>query len=330
MSAGGDDPTRPSLVTAGETMLRLAPPGEDGLETADSLAVRVGGAESNVAIAAARLGLDAAWTSVLPDSPLGRRVTGALRAHGVEPLVAWSDTGRQGTYYLERGPAPRQTTVVYDREGAPVREAAPDDLSLDRVRAADAVHVTGITPALSPTLARTTAELLATARDAGTTTTFDVNYRSKLWRATAARETLSDFLPLVDVLVVARRDAATVLEREGAAPAVAADLAAEYGAETVVVTRGDEGAVAFHDGTVHEQGAFPATSAHAVGTGDAFVGGFLARRLRGDAVPVALEYGTATAALKRSIPGDVAAVTPAEVERVVAGDGPNQERAVSR
>lgn len=308
-----------TLVTFGETMLRLTPPGNRRLETADSFEVHVGGAESNVAVAAARLGLDATWVSKLPDSPLGRRVVAGVRRHGVEPAVVWSDAGRQGVYYLERAPEPRGNEVTYDRADAAVTTATPDELPLGRVRETDAFFASGITPALSATLADTTGSLLRAARDAGTSTAFDVNYRAKLWSPAEARATLADLLPAVDLLVVAERDAATVFDRDGDPVDVAAGLADEYGLDTVVLTRGDAGALALRDGRVHEQDTFEAASAHPVGTGDAFVGGFLARRLTGGSLPEALEYGAATAALKRTIPGDVAVVTPAEVERVVAG-----------
>ena len=89
------------LVTFGETMIRLSPPAGERIETARSLEFRTAGAESNVAVAASRLGCSAAWLSKLPDSPLGRRVTTELRTHGVEPYVRWDDDARQGAYYIE-------------------------------------------------------------------------------------------------------------------------------------------------------------------------------------------------------------------------------------
>lgn len=308
-----------TLVTFGETMLRLTPPGNRRLETADSLEVHVGGAESNVAVAAARLGLDATWISKLPDSALGRRVVADIRQHGVEPAVVWSDAGRQGVYYLERAPEPRGNEVTYDRGDAAVTTATPGDLPVERVQEADAFFTSGITPALSETLADTTGALLRAAREAGTLTAFDVNYRAKLWSPTEAHATLADLLSAVDLLVVAERDAETVFDRDGDPRNVAAGFADEYDLDTVVLTRSDAGALVSHDGTVHEQDAFEATSAHPVGTGDAFVGGFLACRIPGGSFPKALEYGAATAALKRTVPGDAAVVTPAEVERVIAG-----------
>jgi 2-dehydro-3-deoxygluconokinase len=305
------------LVTFGESMLRLSTPGDDRLERADRLAVHVAGAESNVAVAAQRLGVDTLWTSKLPESPVARRLTTPLRSHGVEVEVARSRAGRLGTYYLETAGEPRGLNVIYDREGAAVTTAETDELPTDRIRDADAFYTTGITPALSGTLETTTRELLELAREAGTTTSFDLNYRSKLWSPAAARETLTDLFPLVDLMVLPEDDAGSVLEREETGEALARAVAAEYGFETVVVTMGEAGALALHDGAVHEQSAYETDTLDRVGTGDAFVGGFLARRLRGGSITGALEYGAATAALKRTMPGDVAVVTPAEVEAVI-------------
>ena len=308
----------PELATFGETMLRLSPPGDEPVETARTVEVHAAGAESNVAVAAQRLGVESTWLSKLPDSPPGRRVLCALRQHGVDPAVVLTADGRQGTYYLESAGAPRGRTVTYDRDGTAIRTATAAELPTDRVERADIFHTTGITPALSTTLATTTTDLLELAREADTTTAFDLNYRSKLWPAEEARETVTDLLDLVDLFVVADRDAEQVLGLTGTPTETAERLAADRDFETVVVTRGDAGAVAVHGGETHEQPAISAGDAHPIGTGDAFVGGYLASRLQGGTVPDALAYGTATAALKRTIPGDAAVVTPEAVERALA------------
>ncbi|MFB6130000.1 MAG: bifunctional 2-dehydro-3-deoxygluconokinase/2-dehydro-3-deoxygalactonokinase [Salinigranum sp.] len=308
------------LVTLGESMLRFSPPRGERLETMRRLDVGVGGAESNVAVAASHLGLDVTWLSKLPDTPLGRWIVRELRGHGVRPSVAWSAEGRVGTYYLEHGGAPRGTTVVYDREDAAVTTATSAELAVEHVRSAAAFHTTGITPALSPTLAETTAALLEAAREAGTATTFDLNYRSKLWTPEEARAVLERLFPAVDVLFVAQRDAATVLGRDDDAVAVAHGLLTDFDFQTVVLTRGERGALAVHDGALYEQPAYDADTYDAIGTGDAFVGGYLARQLRGGGVDEALAYGAATASLKRTIEGDLAVVTPEEVESVVADE----------
>ena len=311
------------LVTFGETMLRFSPPEGTRLETADEFDVRLGGAESNVAVAAASLGLDAVWLSKLARSPLGRRVVRGLRGHGVDPRVAWDDAddARVGTYYLEPGGRPRGTQVVYDRANAAITSVDADDLPTDVLAEASYVYTSGITPALSDDVAEATATLLSDAREAGATTAFDLNYRSKLWSHEEAAAAYESLFPDVDVLVTPRRDASAVLDRDGEPESVARGLADEFGFETVVITQGEHGAFGLHDGDAYDQPAYRADTLDPIGTGDAFVGGFLAKRCLGGSVADALAWGAATAALKRTTAGDLAVVTPEEVERVVAERG---------
>ncbi|WP_198530019.1 bifunctional 2-dehydro-3-deoxygluconokinase/2-dehydro-3-deoxygalactonokinase [Halorubrum aethiopicum] len=309
------------LVTFGETMLRLSPPRGERLERTRDLDVQAGGAESNVAVGAARLGADAVWFSKLPDSPLGRRIVSELRSHGVRTGVAWddADSSRVGTYYLEHGGEPRGTNVIYDRADAAVTTVEPSELPTGALESAAYFHTTGITPALSETTRETTRTLLRTAGEADVTRTFDLNYRAKLWDPATARETYEALFADVDVLFVPRRDAREVLDREGDAVEIAHGLASEHGFESVIVTRGSGGAIALRDGSVHEQGVFEAETFDAIGTGDAFVAGYLAERIDGGDVPAALERAAATAALKRTVGGDIAVVTPEEVDRVIDG-----------
>ena len=306
------------LVTMGETMLKLSPPHGERLRTTREFSVQAAGAESNVAVAAAQLGLDSVWLSKLPDTVMGQRVTSELRSHGVEPRVALGgDTDRVATYYVEHGGAPRGTKVIYDRTNSAVTTATPDELAFDAIREAEWFHVTGITPALSGTLRETTAAALDAANEADTVTSFDLNYRSKLWSPAEAKETYERLLPEVDVLVAAIRDVRNVLDREGEAAELARGLAEEFDLRTVIVTRGGDGATAVHDGETFEQGIYEAETVDPVGTGDAFVGGYVARRLDGGSTSDALSYAAATAALKRTVDGDLAVVTPEEVEAVV-------------
>lgn len=301
------------LVTFGEGLLRLSPPPGVRIETATQLETRVGGAECNVAIAAARLGCSVAWLSKLPDTPPADRVLSTLRRHDVEPLVTRSESGRQGLYYLERGPEPRGSRVVYDRSAAAVTTADPGELDLSAVERASLCFTSGITPALSETLAETTRHLLETAERVA----FDLNYRRKLWEPAAARETLETLLPAVDVLFAPRRDARRVLGYEDDAESIARALHDEYDLETAVVTMSAEGALAWTGAELVEQPVVEAETLDPIGTGDAFVGGYLAQHLDGETVERALRYGAAAAALKRTIAGDVAVISPDEVEAVL-------------
>lgn len=305
------------IVTFGETMIRLSPARAERLETAESLDFRTAGAESNVAIAATRLGADATWLSKLPDNALGRRVRSDIRRHGVRPKIAWCDEGRQGTYYIEQGGQPRGANVIYDRQGAAITTAEPAELATHAIDAADVFFTTGITPALSDTLYETTAELIET----DTTTGFDLNYRSKLWSEATAAAAYDEFLPAVDLLFVPERDARSVLGIKGNAKSIAETLRSRYDCETVILTRGQEGALAATVSGVIEQPAFNTETTDPIGTGDAFVGAYLSQYVRGASTDRALEFGAATAALKRTIQGDIAVVTEPEVDRVIEQSG---------
>ena len=310
------------LVTFGETMLRLSPPRGERLETTRNLEVQTGGAESNVAAGAARLDVNAVWLSKLPDSPLGRRIVSELRSHGVRTGIAWADPAgsRTGTYYIEHGGDPRGTNVVYDRSDSAFTTIEASELPEGIFENTTTFHTTGITPALSEAAERTTVELLEAAGEAGVTRSFDLNYRGKLWSPAEARETYESLFEHVDTLFVPRRDAIEILECEGDAVDIAHGLLTDHDLETVVLTRGEKGALAVSDGSVHEQGTFEADTHDAIGTGDAFVAGFLTRRIDGGDVPDALQWGAATAALKRTIGGDIAVISREEVESVLEGE----------
>jgi 2-dehydro-3-deoxygluconokinase len=307
------------LVTFGESLLRLSPPPGERLTTADRFDTHVGGPESNVAVAAAQLGSEAVWLSKLPDTPVARRVVAGVRTHGVRAGVAWTDSSaaRVGTVYRERAAPPRAPDPRYDREGTAMRTVAPDDLPLGVVRDAAVVQVSGATPSLSEQARETTATLLRTARDAGTTTVFDATHHPDLCAAARARETYEALFPLVDVLVVPDADAVRVLGTSDRPVELAHSLATEHGFRSVVVPRGERGVLGLHDDEVHERPAFAAETVDPAGATDALIGGFLTARLAGEGMATALDRGAAAAALARTVAGDVLVATPDEVAAVV-------------
>src|SRR5581483_151361 len=152
------------LVTFGEAMVRLCPPGFGRLEAATLLEMQPGGAELNTAVGVARLGADpdrrtggsvrVAWVSRLPRNPLGQYLANKAREQGVmTDEILWDDdpTARCGTYFLEEGAAPRASSVVYDRANSAFARLQADELDWPVIlRGARFFLVTGITPALGP------------------------------------------------------------------------------------------------------------------------------------------------------------------------------------
>ena len=185
------------VVTFGEAMIRLSPPHFERLEQANSLDVRVGGGELNVAVGVSRLGLRSTWVSRLPKNPLGKLMENRARQAGVDTSnLVWSADGRMGLYFLEFGAAPRASSVLYDRANSAISAVKPGEIDWEKVfQGAKWFHTSGITPALSDSAAAVTLEALKAAKRAGATVSYDLNYRGKLWtpdKAQAVQEPMME------------------------------------------------------------------------------------------------------------------------------------------
>jgi len=318
---------RLDLVTIGETMLRLATPVGTPLERASQLDVEVAGAESNVAVAFARLGYQAGWISRLPANALGRLVVNRVLEHRVDvSRVLWADrTSRLGLYYWEANAAPRPGRVIYDRADSAFAHIEADDVDWAYVRSARWLHLTGITPVLSDSCRRLVERALDEARRSGQAVSFDLNYRATLWPAEEAAQSFHEMLEGVHVLFVSSRDSKTLFGLDSSPEQQATDLAKRFHAEVVAVTVGAQGAVACENGTVHRIPAVDSTEIDRLGRGDAFVAGFLHGMEKGGAER-GLRYGAALAALKQTYRGDIAWTTAEELEAVVNSNEPQIDR----
>lgn len=307
------------VVGVGEAMIRLSTPPGNRLEDTPRLDVHVGGAEANVAVAAARMGYRSAWLTRLPMNPLGRRAAADVGRHGVDVAhVAWAEDERMGLYFVDSGVAPRPTSVIYDRAGSAASHMTADHVAWDVVEAARIVHLSGITPALSEGCRDVVTQVIRRARRAGTRVSFDINYRAKLWSAADAATTLDELTRGVDLLISTAEDARDIFDIDGTALEKAAALAERCATERVVVTAGAAGA-AWVDGT--ERGAadaFPAIDIDRVGSGDAFAAGAIMGLLAED-LELGVRQGLAMAALKRGIRGDHLVAGRDDVDAVMRG-----------
>ena len=314
------------VTTIGETMLRLSVPAGERLETAPRFDVHPGGAESNVAALLARLERRTAWCGALPDSALGRRVAGALRAAGVDvDHIAWRATGRIGTYYVEFSQPPRPIQVIYDRADSCAAQLGPDGVGWDALLATRLLHLTGITPALSPSCRALTAEAIARARAAHVPISFDVNYREKLWPPAEAAAALRPLIAGVDLLFCGQGDAQRVFGCTGAPQAVLGQLLELSGAHTVVMSIGDGGVLATAEGGVFAADAVPVSIVDRLGAGDALAAGVIDGWLDGD-LAGGLRRGVVLAALALSQHGDMVVTTGSEMEALLAGQGETLKR----
>ncbi len=315
--------TRFDFATLGENMLRLSPPDLQRISQATTLDMKMGGAESNVAIALSRLGYKTTWLSRLPDNPLGQRMLAELNTYNVDTSgVRLVPNERLGTYYIEFGVPPRPNRVIYDRANSATSRMTKEDVAFDLIEASGWYHATGITPALSPSCLELTSATIAFAKQKGITTSFDVNYRALLWSPEAAGKALAPILAQCDIVFAAHRDAIALFNVSERDEDAATELQARFGCRCVVVTIGENGAVAR---TANELVRMPQTfevphPVDRIGAGDAFDAGFIASQMKGKSIADSLKYGNAASALKMTIPGDHALISAAEVDQLIVGE----------
>jgi len=319
------------VVTFGEAMLRLSPPHFSRLEQTHSLDVEIGGSELNVAVGLCRLGMPAAWISKLPDNALGRMVRNRARELGVDvSQVLFSNKGRQGLYFVEYGAAPRASSVLYDRGNSAISLIQPGEVDWKKILSrCKLFHVSGITPALSPSAAETTAVAMKAAKEAGCLVSYDLNYRKKLWSPADAKKCQEPLMKLVDIITTTEEDTGIVFGiREENYQKVAEALAGTFGFKAVAITLREDlsvwknnwTAIAYADGKIYSDRTYPVEIVDRVGAGDSFTAGFIYGYLKGGPEQ-GVKYGNALSALKHTIPGDFNWSTLEEVEAQIKGAG---------
>ncbi|MDR5684399.1 MAG: sugar kinase [Armatimonadota bacterium] len=307
------------MVTLGETMLRLSAPPGVALESAPYLMVHVAGAESNVAIALSRLNTSTGWISRLVDNPLGRRIHNEVRSHGVDvSRVLWTRGERVGTYFVELGRPPRSGRVIYDRTGSAMTTIDPEEVDWTYVRSARVVHLTGITPGLSPSCLELVMRALQEARAGGAIVSFDVNYRTRLWTPADAAAILAPLVRQVGILICTADDARRVFEIASDVAETAQALRDRFQADVTVVTSGGRFAAADASRTYEREG-YLVDPLDRIGAGDAFAAGFIHGFLT-DGVEQGLTVGAALAALKHTFYGDTAWVSAEDIQTLVTGE----------
>jgi 2-dehydro-3-deoxygluconokinase len=334
----------PTVVTFGEIMLRLSPPGFERLFQSPLLSAIFGGGEANVAASLAQFGLVSRYVTRLPTHAIGEGAMRALRAEGIDTSFVVRGGDRIGIYFAETGASQRPSTVIYDRARSAISELAADAVRWDEVMdGASWFHVTGITPALGERAAAATRSAVAAAKRAGARVSVDLNFRRKLWSEEAAQATMRPLMRDVDVVIANEEDLQSVL----GVPVAGADVTGgsldvsgyraaaervtrELGPPVVAVTlreslsASDNGwrAVLWDAAsrTLHESQRYTVRLVDRIGAGDSFAAGLVYAMLDGRPLDASLRFAVAASALKHTIPGDCNRVTVAEVEALAGGD----------
>jgi len=332
------------VVTFGEIMLRLSPPGFERLFQSPLLSATFGGGEANVAVSLAHFGLDSRYVTRVPKHAVGEAALRSLRGEGVDVSHVVRGGDRLGIYFAETGASQRASTVIYDRAASAIAGMQPGTIDWARVmEGARWFHVTGITPALGSSAAACTREALAAARAAGATVSMDLNYRKKLWSEADAQATMRPMMAQVDVVMANEEDIQSVLgfTVPGADPVagrvdpaayepVARRVSRELGPSRVAITLRESHSASDNGWSAVLWDASSVTLARSqqyelrlvdrIGGGDSFAAGLIYALLSGRDNQAALQFAVAASALKHTIPGDFNRVTVEEVDRLAVGD----------
>ena len=334
----------PKVVTFGEIMLRLSPPGFERFLQSPTLQATFGGGEANVAVSLAHFGLESYYVTALPKHAIGDAAVKALRAEGVRTDHVVRSGDRVGIYFAESGASQRASTVVYDRAHSSISAMKPDAVNWANVlNGAAWFHVTGITPALGANGAEATRLAIAAARAAGVRVSVDLNYRKKLWTEAQAREVMGPMMRQVDVVIANEEDLQSVLgvHVEGTDVtsgqldiqgfrAAAERVTRDFGPTMVAITL-RESVSASDNGwsavlwdasthTMHRSQRYDVRIVDRIGGGDSFAAGLIYGLVTGRAPDAALRFAVSASALKQTIPGDFNRVAVDEVDRLAGGD----------
>ena len=331
-----------TIITMGELMLRLAPPGNTRFIQTPVLNVEFGGGEANVAVSLANYGHHACFVSKLPAHEIGQAAVNSLRRYGVDTSFITRGGERVGIYFQETGSAMRPGKVIYDRAHSAIAEAVPGDFDFDRIfEGADWFHWTGITPALSDGAAELVRLACQAAKRHNVTVSCDLNFRAKLWTSGKARSVMTPLMEYVDVCIGNEEDAQKCLgfspkadieggktEAEGYKD-IFRQMTGKFGFKYTATTL-RESFSASHNGwkaMIYDGKDFYESKRYdiepivdRVGGGDAFSGGLIHGLLTMPSMKEALEFAVAASALKHTIPGDVNLVSEAEAKALAAGN----------
>jgi 2-dehydro-3-deoxygluconokinase len=317
-----------NVLTFGELLLRLSPPGEERLLASPVLHTNFGGAEANVAVALQHLGVPSSYITRLPDGPLGDAGVDALRREGVAVDRVLRGGSRLGLYFVEPGADLRDMRVMYDRAGSAFSQITHADVFWPAALVdAHWLHGSGITPALGEGPAAALTDGFTSARERGVTVSLDLNYREALWRGRDPRPLLDPLARNADVLIGNRDAVRAMLGVEASGDGLAPRLADRYGCRVVAITQREILGPRKHawSAVLYERRARTVVSSHRhvlqvvdrVGGGDSFTAGLIAALLAEQSPQDAVEFAAAAGALKLGQAGDFGRSSAAEVRRLV-------------
>jgi 2-dehydro-3-deoxygluconokinase len=327
------------IVTVGELLLRLTTPGYSRFTQAKSFEAIYGGAEVNVAVFLANMGMDAYFLTRLPENEIGQSAVDFLRGYGVKTDYIIRGGERIGIYFLEKGTSVRPSKVVYDRKNSSICDINVDEIDFDEVfKDADWFHLSGITPALGEKCIALVEKATEHAKKKGIRISVDLNYRNKLWDYADFEKVMVKIVRDVDVCfgwINSEEDEKYSvadfakqgvnlenfkniflnMQRRFNIKYVATTLRENYSA-----THNAMSALIYDGKELYQSKKYDFTIEDRVGAGDAFAAALIYKLVNEAESSEALEFATAASVLKHTVEGDFNLCTESEIMAVAGGN----------
>lgn len=324
------------IITLGEILLRLSPLENQRIINSSYFDVHYGGAEINVAVNLAILGLSTKVITKVPDNQLGNAAIRHLNSFGVDSSSIVKGSERIGTYFLEKGMSIRNSKVIYDRKDSAFSLSNINEYDIENIlKGASLFHVSGITLALGKNTYEIAKAFMKKAKEMSITVSFDFNYRSKLWSLEEASIGIKGILKYVDIAFAGYMDFINILNYdcnveynesnlvkiyEILYPKVIKDYNFKYIVssyrKTYSASENEYKGFLYNGKEIVSSKNYHVNIVDRVGSGDAFTSGFLFGYLAEKDDRYKIEFATGSGAIKHTILGDINLISQEEIENL--------------
>lgn len=307
------------VVTLGETMIIMNPEDEGSLKYIDRFVKQQGGAESNFAIGASRLGIKSGWVSRIGKDSFGDYMISFIRGEGVDTSHVKRDSKYPTGLMIKERHALIGSKVFYYRVNSAASHMSPEDLDEEYISRAKYLHLTGITPALSLSCRETIYKAIEIAHKYDLKILFDPNIRLKLWKIDEMKKVILDIVSKIDILLPGFEEGNLLLDIDD--PDEIVDKFLKMGPKIVILKIGEKGAIlGTKNQKVHIPGFKIAQVIDPIGAGDGFAAGFVAGQVKGYSLKESVRLANAVGAFAMTVKGDVEGLPTWEELQIFLGE----------
>lgn len=292
------------VITIGDAMIAMCPKEKGPIIFCDSFKRKIGGAELNVAIGCARLGLKSGFISRFGKDDFGKYILNTIRGEGIDVSEVKLVEGYQTSVYFREILSDGASRSFYYREKSPTKTLNINDIDEEYIKNSKVLHITGVFPSITESNREVVLEVVKLAKKNNLTISFDPNIRFKMWTKEEAKEYLQKLLSYVDILLIGDEEIDVLLEANNTIESAIKKFH-EYGIDKVIVKRGSKGAIGSDGINIYEVDAIkPRALVDTVGAGDGFAAGFLNSLINGQSFKECIEFANAVGSLVVGVEGD--------------------------